>query len=87
MELAIVGILVSLSIRSMIGEWIISRIYSIDVIWNIVAEFVLSIAFIFCMYFNNGYFFSVFYLIVVILYTLIEKKEIISALKLLKKVY
>ena len=87
MELAIVGILVSLSIRSMIGEWIISRIYSIDVIWNIVAEFVLSIAFIFCMYFNNGYSFSVFYLIVVILYTLIEKKEIISALKLLKKVY
>ena len=84
MELAIVGILIALSIRSMIGECIISKIFSINVIWNIISEFILSIVFIICMYYNSGILFYGIYFAIVIIYTFIERNKIKSAFKMLK---
>lgn len=84
MELAIIGILFALSIRSMIGEWIVSRIFNINVIWNIIAEFVLSIIFICCMYYNSGLLFFGLYFTAVIIYILIERNNIMSAIEMLK---
>lgn len=84
MELAIVGILVALSIRSMIGEWIISRIFDINVIWNIVAEFVLSILFIYFIYYNDGLLFYGLYISAVIAYIFFERNNIMSAIEMLK---
>lgn len=84
MELAIIGILFALSIRSMFGEWIISGIFNIKVIWNIIAEFVLSIIFIYCMYYNSGLLLFGLYFTAVIIYILFERNNIISAIKMLK---
>lgn len=84
MELAIVGILIALSIRSMIGEWIISRIFDINVIRNIVAEFVLSILFIYFIYYNSGLLFYGLYLSAVIVYIYFERNNIMSAIEMLK---
>jgi len=85
MEFAIVGILVALSIRSMIGEWFISKVFKINVIWNIVSEFVLSIVFIVCMYYNSGAVFYLFYLLTVCVYMYIEKDELLGILIKFKK--
>lgn len=85
MELAVVGILIALSIRSMIGEWFISKVFNINVIWNIVSEFILSIVFIFCMYYNNGIVFYLLYLLTVCVYMFIEKDELLGILNKLKK--
>ena len=85
MEYAVIGILISLSIRSMIGEMIISKIFNINVIWNIIAEFVLSIAFIICMYYNNGFIPYMLYIMIVTVYMFIEKKELLSIIYSIKK--
>lgn len=85
MEYAVVGMLIALSIRSMIGELIISKIFNIKALWNIIAEFVISIAFIICMYYNNGFVFYVLYIMIVAIYMFIEKKEILSTICVVKK--
>lgn len=77
-ELAILGILIALSIRSMIGEWIISKLFSINVVWNILSEFILSIVFIICMYYFDNLIFYGVYSIVLLIYIFIERTEILS---------
>lgn len=77
-ELAILGILIALSIRSMIGEWIIRKLFSINVVWNILSEFILSIVFIICMYYFDNLIFYGVYSIVLLIYIFIERTEILS---------
>ncbi|MBQ9901136.1 MAG: oligosaccharide flippase family protein [Clostridia bacterium] len=78
MELAIVGILVALSVRSMIGEWFIGRLFHISVMENIVSEFILSVMFIFCMYYNSGVIYYLLYTAVVCGYMYLEKNELLA---------
>lgn len=80
-ELAIIGILIALSVRSMIGEWFISRVLQINVLPNMISELVLSIMFIFCMYYHNGLLFYMIYLFAVCGYMLIEKDELLGMLE------
>lgn len=79
-ELAIIGILVALSARSMMGEWFISKMFHINVWWNMISEFVVSILFIFCMYYHDGLFFYLLYLFVVCGYMWIEKDKLLEML-------
>lgn len=81
MELAIVGILVALSIRSMIGEWFLGRMFHIRIWRNILSEFVLSMAFIFCMYYRSGVIYYMIYLLVVCVYMYIEKEQLLTILR------
>ena len=78
MELAIVGILVALSVRSMIGEWLLGRMFRIKVWRNIISEFVLSIVFIFCMYYRSGVIFYIIYFTVVCGYMYMEKEQLLT---------
>lgn len=82
MEFSIIGILIALSIRSMIGEWIIGKIFTIKVVWNIVSEFILSIMFIVCMYYNNGLIYTMIYIGTIVTYMVFERKKLLSIFKL-----
>lgn len=85
MEIAIIGILIALSIRSMIGEWIIGKFFNINVVWNIVSEFILSIMYIICMYYNNGLIYIMFYIGTIVTYMVFERKKLLNILKLIIK--
>ena len=79
-ELAIIGILVALSVRSMIGEWFIGKMFHINEWRNMIPEFALSILFIFCMYYRNGLIFYLIYLSAVYGYMWIEKDKLLGML-------
>lgn len=81
MEFSIIGILFALSIRSMIGEWIIGKIFNINIVWNIISEFILSIIFIFCMYYNSGFNYIMIYAGAVVTYMVFERKKLLGILK------
>ena len=81
MELAIVGILVALSVRSMIGEWFLGRLFHIKVSWNIISEFLISIAFIYCMYYRSGVLYYLIYLAIVMGYMYMEREQLLTLFK------
>ncbi|MCM1334428.1 MAG: oligosaccharide flippase family protein [Bacteroides sp.] len=80
-ELAVIGILIALSVRSIIGEIVIGKIFHIKVVSNIVYEFILSIVFIIANYYCPNWAFGFIYVFFVAIYIFIERKEIGSLFK------
>lgn len=84
MELAIIGILAALSIRSMIGELIIGKIFNIHVVRSILSELTLSVIFIITNYYCKNQIFGFIYVFFVTAYLLSERNEIRSLLEKIK---
>lgn len=86
-EVSIIGILVSLSIRSVIGECVIGKIFGIKIIKNILFEFILSILFILSNYYFDNPFAPTLYIIGVVAYLFSERtdlKKVVSKFKISK---
>lgn len=85
MEIAIIGIIISLGIRSIIGEKIIYEIFSIDVTKDVVSEFLLSIIFILTNYYCSSWYYNFIFVAGVILFLALEKNELVSLVCLIRK--
>lgn len=85
MEIAIIGIIIALSIRSIIGEKIIAGLFDIKVAKSIIAEFALSIIFIITNYYCNEWYYNLIFVAIVILFLIFEKNELVSLVCLIKK--
>lgn len=75
-EMAAIGMLFALSLRSIIGELIIGSIFRINVIKNIILELLLSIIYIICNYYIATLLSAAFYIACVFIYIYIEREKI-----------
>lgn len=80
-ELAMIGVIFALSIRSMIGELLIGSIFKINVMKNVISEFLLSIIFIICNYYIGTLLSAMIFAVCVFIYIMFERDELISLLK------
>lgn len=84
MQAAIIGMITALSIRSVIGEIVISNELKINVKKNIFFEFLISIAFIICYFYKRGIFSYFIFYFLVLVYLISEKNGLRRSVSFLR---
>ena len=77
-EAAVIGVLLSLATRCMIGEIVVGRLLKIHIVKNIVSEFIFAVAFVICQYYFNTIISYVFFIELTLIFIISERKRLLK---------
>ena len=84
MEIAILGMIIALSVRSVIGEIIIANEFNIKIMKNVFFEFLISVVFIICYFYKSSLLSSLIFIFLVMIYLIFERKGLTKFINLIK---
>lgn len=80
-EAAVIGVLLSLAARCMIGEIVVGRLLKIHIVKNIVSEFIFAVAFVICQYYFNTIISYVFFIALTLIFIISERNKLLKIIR------
>ena len=80
-EAAVIGVLLSLAARCMIGEIVVGRLLKIHIVKNIVSEFIFAVAFVICQYYFNTIISYVFFIALTLIFIISERQRLLKIIR------